>query len=440
MEKSALVRFKWILVLEALFAGAYVSLTRGLFVIYLVSMGYRIEDISFVVLVSAAAALLIGIFLYKRPSFITSRVKLKLVSVHALERIMWVLIPLATSSLLISALYSVYMIFAFFISTFVSFAIYGSLAEEDIKDVTAKRSATFGISSMMGFVLGIFLLAFLPAEDKFTYIFALGFLIGLISTFMIPFLNLSHLEGAKFPQAAQQPEKVFSASSFFVVLLAGGNLLGIVWMPFVMNHLQGPDFLAATMSLVGTFSSIIASLVWRNKAFKILRLGLALNMFGPLFIWATPWPIIHVPVSAYTAFTFTGANFLGSFLFAKYNKWFGAVKSSVLLTILGNAALLLAAPLGMVLKEDYNIVFPVIFAIKATALALAILTIPEVAVVPEDQARTYSYVLYNSSIMGYQIAIEVSRETILMTLRLLALSLIIAALYLIYRILWIMIG
>ena len=432
------MRFKWILILEALLAGAYVSLTRGLFVIYLVSIGNRIEDISFVVLVSAVASLLIGILLYRRPNFIVSKVKLKLTIFHASERIMWLLIPLSTSSLAISTIYSAYIIFSSFISAFMSFAIYGSLTEADIKDVTAKRSATFGISSILGFALGIFLLAFLPPDEKFTYIFYLGFAIGLMSTFLIAFLNMKHLEGATFPQVTEQPEKIFSASSFFVVLLASGNLLGIVWMPYVMNYLRGPDFLAASMSLAATLSSIIASLVWRNKAFKILRLSLVLNMLAPLLIWFTSWPVLHVPINVYTAFTFTGSNFLGMFLFAKYNKWFGPVKSSILLVILGNVAQLIAAPLGMFLKEDYIVAFAAIFAIKAAATILAILVIPEVAVVPEDEARTYSYVLYNNSIMGYRIAVEVSRETILTTLRLLALSLVFVAMYVIYRVLWIL--
>lgn len=440
MEKGASLKFKWILIFEAMFAGVYVPLTRGLFVIYLVSIGYGIEGISFVVFVSAITSILIGVFLYKRPSFIVSRTKLKLISFHALERIMWLLIPLTTSSLLISALYSMYMIFSSFISTFLAFSIYGSLTEDGIRDITAKRSVANGISSILGFALGIFLLALLPAEGKFAYIFPLGSLLGLMSTFLILFLNLSHLEGASFPKVTEQPEKIFSASSFFVILLASSNLLGIVWTPFVINHLNGPDFLAASMGLVGTLSSIFASLVWRKKTFRTLRWGLVLNTLGPIVIWATPWPVFHVPINAYTSFTFTGANFLGTFLFANYNKWFGAVKSSVLLVILGNTAQLIAAPLGMLVKGDYFIAFSLVFAIKAAATILAVSTIYEVAVVPEDVARTYSQVLYRNSIMGYKMAVEISRETILITLRLLAFSSVVVTLYLIYHVLWILTG
>jgi hypothetical protein len=439
LEETFFLRLKWILILEAMFAGAYISLTKGLFVIFLVSLGYKVETISFVVLVSAAVSVLFGVLLYKRPFFITSRVKLKLTGFHALERITWLIIPLTRDSLLISAFYSLYMIFSSFISTFLSFAIYGSLTEDDIRDVTAKRSALGGISSILGFALGVFLLAFLPGEEKFTYIFSLGTFLGFISTILILFLNLSHLEGASFPRVTEQPERIFSASSFFVVLLTSSNLLGIFWIPYVMNYLDGPDFLAASMSLIGTVSSIIASLAWRKRALKTLRLGLALNSLGPLLIWATPLPTLHVPLSAFTSFTYTGANFLGIVLFANYKRWFGAVKSSVLLVILGNIAQLLAAPLGIITRESYLIAFFVVFSVKIASTLLAVMTIPEIAVIPEDVARTYSRVLFTNSVMGYRMGLEISRETILTTFRLLAFSVVVLALYLIYRVLWILI-
>jgi len=70
------------------------------------------------------------------------------------------------------------------------------------------------------------------------------------------------------------------------------------------------------------------------------------------------------------------------------------------------------------------------------SLALAILTIPEVAVVPEPLARTYSLVLYRSSLFGYRVAIEISKETIFTIFRIIALTIVFSALYLIYRILW----
>jgi len=434
--RSGVHRLKWILVLEALLAGVYVSLTRGLFLIFLVSIGYAVEGISFVVLIASLSSLAIAGFLYKHPGFLTHRVKLKLLAFHAFERITWFFMPLVQQSLMISFFYSLYMAFSSVLGVFLSFTIYGSLSEKDIRDVTAKRAAAMGISNIAGYALGVFLLAFIPYQNKFIAIFSLGSVIGLFSTALIAFLDVSNLENAKFPEKVEQPEKVFSTSFFFVTLLLSGNLFGIVWTPYVMNELKGTDFIAASLSLSGTLASIVASLVWREKSFKTLRIGLAFNALGPLLAWLVPYPEAHIGISVFTSFTFTAANFMGTFLFARYNEWFGAVKSSILMVIIGNLAQLVSAPLGLLVGSNYTLAFPCVFATKVAATALAVGFIPEVAVVREDVARTYSRILYRNSLIGYRIVVEVSRETVLATFRLLALSMVLAALYLIYRVLW----
>ena len=440
MEDSELHWLRWILVLEALFAGAYISLTRGLFIVFLVSAGYAVEGISNIVLISSLGSLIVAVILYKHPSFLTSKVKLKLLFFHATERITWFLIPLSQSSLAISLLYSFYMVFSSVLGVFLSFTIYGSLNEGEIRDVTAKRSAAMGISNIFGYGFGIFLLAFLPSENKFVSIFSIGALIGLFSTILLLFSNLSHLENASLLTKAEQPEKIFSASFFFVTLLLSGNLFGIVWTPYLMNELKGSDFIAASLSLSGTLASIVASLVWSRKPFKSLRIGLALNSLGPLLVWLVPRPECHIGISVFTSFTFTAANFIGTFLFARYNEWFGAVKSSILMVIIGNVAQLISAPLGLVVGSNYALAFPLVFLTKTAATALAVSFIPEVAVVREDVARTYSRILYRNSIITYRVAIEVSRDTVLTAFRLLALSMVLATLYLIYRTLLLLIG
>jgi hypothetical protein len=429
-------KFKWILVSEALLSGIYTSLTSGLFVVCLVSMGYAVEGISFVVMASSASSALLGGLLYRRPSFFMARSKLKLILFHALERITWMLIPLVRNILFLSVLYSAYMISSFLVSSLIAFAIYGSLEEEDIRDVTGKRSAASGVSSILGYALGAFLLGLLPPDEKFAVIFPLGSLIGLVSTLLVSLLDLSHLEEASPTSEVEQPERIFSTSIFFVVFLASGNFGGIIWSPYVIKRLGGPDFIPALMSLFGSLSSITASLFWKKRSFTALRVGLLLNALGPPMIWLTPHPILHIPINIYTSFTYTAGNFIGSFLFARYKKWLGAVKSSVLLGLIGSIAQLVASPLGMLVGEDYLLGFTIMFTLKALANLLALLTIPEVAAVPEDVARTYSRILYSSSLTGYKFTFEVSRETILTTLRLILFSTIIIALYIIYRVLW----
>jgi hypothetical protein len=101
--------------------------------------------------------------------------------------------------------------------------------------------------------------------------------------------------------------------------------------------------------------------------------------------------------------------------------------------IIGNLAQLASAPIGMFLGSNFVLAFTVLFLTKASATFLAMVFIPEVAVLREDVARTYSRILYRNSIVGYRVAVEVSRETVLGVFRILALSLILTTLYLIYR-------
>ncbi|WNZ29253.1 MAG: hypothetical protein IAX21_11610 [Candidatus Bathyarchaeota archaeon] len=435
----AFFRFKWLLILEALFAGAYIALTRGLFIIYLSFLEYRVEEISLVLFVAAAVSLLISILLYKHLSFVVNKVKLKLTIFYVLERIVWLLMPFATNSLLVIGLFTIFTLLSSLIGIFLVFAIYGSLTETDVREVTAKRTALSGLSSVLGFGMGVFLLAFLPEETKFLAIFFLGSVIGLLSTFLILSLDLSNLEGSLHPQVVEKPEKIFSTSAYVVVLMASGSLVDIVWVPYVMNQLIGPDWLAASMSLAGTSASILASLLWRKSTFKTLGVALALNALTPILIMWIPWPELHVGINAFASFSFTGANFIGVFLFARYTKWFGAAKSSILLIILGNTAMLIATPLGMISMGNYFVVFLMVFAIRIASVGLAFLTIPEVAVVPEDVASTYSQILYTTSISGYRISVHFSKETILTTLKLLGFSIILVALYVIYRTLWLLV-
>ncbi len=203
------------------------------------------------------------------------------------------LIFIVKQTLFISVLYSAYMLSSSLISALIAFTIYGSLGEEDIRDVTGKRSAASGVSTLLGYALGAFLLALLPSDDKFAYIFPLGALIGLVSTLLISLLDLSHLEEETPQRGVEQPERIFAASSFFILFVASGNFGGVIWTPYVMNRLGGPDFIPALMSLFGSLSSIAASLFWKGRSFTALRVGLLLNALGPLMIWVTPAPVLH---------------------------------------------------------------------------------------------------------------------------------------------------
>ncbi|MEM3572003.1 MAG: hypothetical protein QW589_08790, partial [Candidatus Bathyarchaeia archaeon] len=79
---------KLLLILEGLFSGAYMALTRGLLFVYLVSIGLSIEGISIVIGISGLSTAIINFLLYKHPKFLTNKVWLKFIIFHGLERIL----------------------------------------------------------------------------------------------------------------------------------------------------------------------------------------------------------------------------------------------------------------------------------------------------------------------------------------------------------------
>lgn len=421
-----------LLVLEVLISGVYIALTRGLLFIYIVSIGKGVEGISIVVGVAALATIGISLALYKRPGFLVKRVWMKFTFMHGLERILFIFIPITQDPLLIALIFAA--INSLPTGTFMNLVTYGSLSEEDIKDVTAKRQAAWNVSSMVGFALATLLVAFMPQEGKYFFLFLLGSAIGLLSTLTVALMPMSHLEGMEMPASVEQPEKVFSTSSFFVALLASSSLLAIVWVPYVMDFLKGPDYLAVAMSLAGTSSMTVASLFWRKRSFRTLRSSIGLDAVAPSLALATPIPVIHPILSALSGFTFTGANFVGNFLFAGYNRWLGAIKSSILLILIVSVAQALVSPVSILAAGNFFLIFAMVIVLKLVALLLASTMVPEVAIVSEESARTYSFTMYQTSLTGYQASVELSKDAVVTTLRMAALALVFLSLYIIYRV------
>ena len=430
-------KLKLFLVLEALFYGLSSSLTTGLLFVYIVSIGSGVKGISVVVGISAIVKLVIHLILYKYPRFLVTKVRVNFILNHAIDRALFVFIPLTQNYLIIALIYAAAA--ATPTTAFMNLVIFGSLSRDEIKDITAKRTAALGVSSIIGYAMSIFLLAFMPSETKFFYIYLLGTVIGLLATTIVGFMHLSHLDGVDIPRGIEQPERLFSTSAYFIAILAGGNLLAMVWVPYVMDYLKGPDYLAVTMNLVITLTSVAASLVCKGWSFKRLRYNVGLDAASPILALVTPIPIIHPILSAFSSFAYTASNFIGSFLFANYNKWLGAIKSSILIVIIMCLANVMIAPMSTLVQGNYFLLFLIVLGIKLVAFIIALTTIPEVAAIPEQNARDYSFTLYNKSVTGYRVSVEISKDTILLTLRLIGLTVILLTLYVIYRILFLMI-
>jgi len=194
------------------------------------------------------------------------------------------------------------------------------------------------------------------------------------------------------------------------------------------------------MNFAATISSIAGSLLWAKRSLRTFRIALGMSVLTPLAAFLIPVPAAHVGISAFNGLMGTGASFLGNFLFARYLREFGAIRSSIMMTILGNLAQLLATPFGIFFGQQYLILFASVMLMIIASTGLAFLTIPEVAVVPEHAARTYSLLIYSNSIAGYSYMVETSKETIMLSFRLLALALVIMLLYILYRLIFFLAG
>lgn len=431
---------KLLLVLEIAFAGIYLALTRNLLVIYMASIGFDVSQISIMIISAMIAPSIISMILYKYPEFLMKNVKLKFVIFHALERIFWIPIAFLRDLIAIGFFYMIISISSTIIGCFMNLLVYSSFDENGVRDVTGKRTAALNVTSIIGSISATILLAALTTEDKFTMIFVLGSIVGLLSTMMLLFISMEHLEGVRIPKIVKRPEQMFSISSFLLSFFISGNLFGIFWAPYLIHVLDAPDYVAAAMNLASTISSVFGSIVWAKKSLSTFRIALGMSMISPLLASLTPIPTAHIGIAAFGGFMITGAGFLGNFLFAKYREYFGAVRSSIMLVILTNLGQLLATPLGTIFGRQYVILFASVIIIRVISMVLAFLTIPEVAVVPEDSARTYSQLLYTSSLMGYTIAVETTRETALLSFRLLALIFAFILLYILYRFVFFLAG
>lgn len=431
MESSE-TRTKIFLVLEAAFAGFYLATTRGLFVIYLISIGQSVALVSALTLASSGIGLVVALLVLKTPSLLTKKIKPSFLAFHTLERFAWVTIPMTTDPRSILAFFVLTTVSSVFVGLFLNLMIYGALSEEGVRDVTGKRTVFFNVASVLGSVFAVVMLALLK-ELRYVYTMETGVAVGLLSTLMVAFIDTSKLEGVKVPRGTESPERIFSTSLFYASFLAAGNILAIVWFSYVMKVLNGPDYLAASMNFSAMLASILAGFFWSRRSLKDLRKALLLNTMAPVAILLTPNATMHLGLMAYNAFFYTGASFLGSFLFANYTRWFGVVRSAILLTGLSHLGIVLASILGVVFRDNYLLLFLFVVVLMVVASITASVTIPEVATVREDLSRRYAFIVYRNSLIGYRTTVETSRESLSMTLRFLILALLLLLLYILYQ-------
>ncbi|RLE83617.1 MAG: hypothetical protein DRJ41_04580 [Thermoprotei archaeon] len=434
-----MVGLKLSLVLEIFLAGIYLPLTSGVFLVYLSSLGYGFSEISLITALPSLIIVVLSFLVIRKTDIVSLNLKRKFILVHAGERITWFFLPFIRDLYLIMILYLFKTAFSAMISVFMNYVIYGSFPEEDVRDITAKRSAAGSLSSIFSYLLATVLIGTLPPEKRYFVSFFLGASIGLFSTLVIALQDFSKLEGKIGKKTLSSIEKVYSASLYHVLFVATANMVGMVWTPFLVNVRLYPQYIPVLMGFTATFSSMLSSLYWRDRSFRVYRTALLLDSLTPLMIWVLPTPPLHIALSVYNSFVSTGAGFLGGFLFARYLPSSEAILSASVITMIGGLGQGVASLTGIVLGNNYPLVFMIIVLLKMFSLAIAYLIIPEVAFVPEDVARSYSTTLYRVSLIGFNMTIEYSKETVITTFKMVGLTMSLLILYIIYRLITILV-
>jgi len=431
LDRSSL---KWSLVAEMGLSSFYSALTRGIFLVYLSELGLDLAGISAVSAGGGALSLLVGALAFKSPGVLSSRVREKLLLVHALERVCWMPMALAGDPAVLAILFSAQSASQALSSLCMHVVMYGSFGEDEVRDVVAGRISAGAASSIVGLSLATALLSLLEGPEKYEVIFLLGAGIGLLSTVLMSLQDLSHLEGLPQPDGVEEGGRVFAASAYQLLLSSSGVLLSMSWIPF-LKHVAGyEDYSIAAMGLVGTAASLVSAPLWRSLSPRACRAAVALNSVVPLLIPFWTSALLQYPLQGLAASTFSGASLLATYLFARYSRWLGPVRSSALTLAVSGLGQLTASSLGAALDGMYEVAFVLSSAAKASALATTMLLVPEVSYVPPHVARAYANAAYGITLMGFRVSLAVTRETLAAALRLVALTLALLTLYVIYRV------
>ncbi len=427
------------LVLEAFLSGFYVAVTRGLFVPMLTYSGYSVGLLSRVLLPTSIAGIILSLALYTKPKVLTERFRYSLISLHVAERITWFLLPFfLIDPVPLSAVYLLANSLSAFVSIALSVLIFSIFGSEEVMEVAVHRSAASSAASLLGSLFMTYVSAGVEPPLSYYICYTTATLIGLsssLSLLLIPKIPSKVVEVAE----SSEEVKIRSSTALLVLslFLAGANMVGIAWSPF-LRSIGAPIYLAVALSVTANIGGTIGSYLWRG--YRAYVVAILLNTLFTFVIPFVPFPAYHIGISFLTSLTFLGANLLGIQVFSEVNRRLGRVKSSAYLTSSNYIGLLLAVLISIILPLNPSQVLISAGLVKLFGLILALIAIPEAAVVPARRAYEISRMIYSTSLLGYSFTSQVSKEFLRMMLATLVLTALIMILYIIYRVAMVLLG
>ena len=436
-----------LLTLEAFIAGFYVIITRSLAPIFFTIVGFNVKDIIKLNIIGYLFAIALAITTYYRWDHIKHNVKAKLVLFHACERIAWGMIPIvaAFSIELLYLDYALAIALTIPTSIGINMILYGVFDEYSAKRLIARRSALSSLSSVIGQVVVVLVLSIVQSQLKYVYLYTLATLVGLLATITILISNIPRdiaVNRNSTLKASNGDEEVKIVNVFLllVLFLSSNAIISITWPPYLIRELGTPDYFVAMLGLIQTLTAIFSSLFWLKKSYNTYRLAVFGVASIPLLIALSRSPTTHLMLAVLYSFMTTGANLLASFIYADTAKRVTFSKAITLLT--STSALAQVVGLSIIYFISTNLIqmFMIASILQVITAVIAATTIPEVAIAPERYVRMYSRLLYNISVSSYNFTLMTTKNTILLTLRLIGFSIVATILYMIYKVLFYLIS
>ncbi len=427
----------WIMVFEAFFGGFYVTITRGLTPIFLVSNGYDVHDLLLLNGFAGLASLLISYVLRVFTEY-SGDIRKYLLIAHVSERILWFSIPfVAWNRDYVTIIYSAAVLATVPTGFLLNTSFLTLFDKREYGRLLSYRGVLGSVASVLAQLIMVFTLAFMTESYKYIMLFMIALGVGLVSSILLLFTGPITIEKLELPRGEE--EIMIKATNIYVMLLmlfTSANLLGIAWTPRLMRDLNAPDYFVALIGFSQIVTSIFANIFWRNRSIAMYRLAIVGLGITPLLVYLVTNPYPHIGLAVLYSFTSIGTNFYASLAYAGIIKKFGAPRASLLLTSANAFALMIAGFTGYWISYNVFYVFMLASIFGFAGLAIGLTALPELAVIPRDHVKLYSRILYTTSLSGYNFVLFTMGETINITIKLIGLGVSFIFLFIIYRVIY----
>ncbi len=426
-------------VLEAFSGGFYVIISRGVTPIFLVASGYVLRDLLLLNVFAGLLSLLVALFLYRSMAYRVARrnIKARIIAAMLIERVFWFTIPWGVGGDYLIVLYALALASTIPTGVYLNIAFFTFFDEQRYRRLIAYRTMASSIASIVGQVIMITILAVGEPPWKYITLYTIAFSVGLISIALVSLAPLRRIE-LRIVRKVEEEAEIHAGNIYLllVALLASSNLLSISWIPRLMRDLGAPDYLAASIGFIQTITNIFASMFWVRRRIASYRYAIILLATIPVLVSITPLPLAHLGIAMLYSFAFVGANFYAGITYASIVKRLGAPKASILLSSASALAIVLAGLVGYLLVFSTLLVFLAASIFSLIGLTIALIALPELAILPPSYTRLYSRVLYQSSITSYNFVLFTVSETARATLKFTILVVGVIILFVIYRTLY----